>query len=154
MANDILTTDFLVERNACQEGIDWVAKQPVSTYTDMIKRFIDAGHFAYAHWLLMHTLEKDHITKYATFVVDKVKIREIQHTEAHKIGAYARTPEEWVDASVGYLARHIEGYTDSNYAQDAVQAAVYCCILKDDGSRERILTNAMNYACKLLAGIK
>ena len=67
-----LTEKWLIEKGACQEGIDlWKNKKP-NDPIEAINLLMEGGRFNYANWLIVRLMTHEQQIKYAIFAAEQV----------------------------------------------------------------------------------
>lgn len=71
-AKIIITTDWLKNRGACSEGMEWFSMQSVTDGCAVVKNLISAGKIEWANWLITRMLDRKCRIRYAVFAAEQV----------------------------------------------------------------------------------
>jgi hypothetical protein len=143
-----ITVDWLKEKNACSEGIDWYVKHgKKENVFDVIKDLKKEKQYQWANWLLSRTFTKLEAVKYAIFAAEQVigifekkypndnrprkaieaaKVWLKNPNEKNRNGAYAAAAADAYAAAAAdaYAAAAADAYAaDGAYDADAADAA-------------------------------
>ena len=67
-----ITTEFLKSINACQDGIDQVAKYENKEPVAVIRRLVADNHWDWANWLIVRIMDYKQCVSYAVFAALQV----------------------------------------------------------------------------------
>ena len=137
-----ITKEWLKERSACSEGVEWFLAQKETDAVKVLKKLIDEDKWIWANWTICRIFDYKQKVQYAVFAAEQViDLFEQKYPDDKR-------PREAIEAA----KKCIDDPSEKNkvaaaaYAADAVDAAAYTAAKK--GMQIKIL----NYGLGLLKG--
>ena len=67
-----ITTEWLQQNNACEDGLTWFLGQNATCLDTIIPKLLNKGHFDWANWTLTHAMTHRQQVQYALFAAEQV----------------------------------------------------------------------------------
>ena len=131
-----VTLDWLKEKNACADGVEWFKKQNESDSTKLIWKLFESNHATWAHWLVIRLMDKMQRIRYAVFAAEQViDIFEKKYPADQR-------PRKAIEAAKKYLEN-----PSNAAATAAATAAAYAAAY---AARKKIQKKILEFGLKLL----
>lgn len=67
-----ITQEFLADKKACQEGVEWFTKQKETDLVKILEELIGQEEFDWANWLITRAMIRPQYLAYAIFAAEQV----------------------------------------------------------------------------------
>ena len=131
-----ITKEWLTEKRACREGVDWFAAQKETSGIKLIKKLMGEKHYPWANWLIVRIMERKQYLAYAIYAAEQVlDIYEKKYPDNKK-------PRLAIEAAKKCL---IDDSQENRTAAAAAYADAYAY-----AAREKMQIKILNYGIELL----
>ena len=114
-----ITVDWLKEKRACLEGIEWFENQKLSESVDVLKSLIKEDKLDWANWTIVRVMERKQYLQYAVFAAEQaLDIFEQKYPDDKR-------PRQAIDSARKCLENNSEENRAAAYAAHAAAYAAY-----------------------------
>ena len=138
-----LSVDWLKEKGACSEGVEWFAAQKETDGLKVVKKLAVEDKLSWANWTIVRIMEYSDYVRYAVFAAEQVlDIFEKKYPNDKRPRLAIEAAKKCIDnpsdknKKVAYAAA---------YAADAAYAAAYA-------AKKTMQLKILKYGIKLLEG--
>ena len=123
-----ITLEWLKERNACKEGVEYVIEKGLIGLSDVefVEKLIKKGKLFWAEWLLLRVCSKRQAVSYAIFAAEQVlDLFENEYPGDGRPRAAIEAARKWLDGDMSSYAASASAARASAARAAAADAAAY-----------------------------
>ena len=100
-----ITKEFLKEKNACQEGVEFVEEHGLIGLegVEFVRKLMEYEQYGYANWLIVRIMDRKQCVKYAQFAADSAKKYAASAERAAECAASADAYKKIIDFGLKLL---------------------------------------------------